>query len=383
MLSDTQALTQLIYLSDPHKDWRGKLRYIVSEMAKKFQAEDAVFFSKSQKQNEIDWENSFSLYSDKSYLREYVGYYRHLDPLYLAQFNSQPVMNVFKTDDIIPYSELMGLEYYNDFLRPQSQCKELIVRLCSSLYFFGVIAIQRSEKQPNFNNKDMLIARSLIPHLLDFFKNESLLSKTYEEHKLLQCWLESQAEGIILLDNKIQPIYCNSIAKEISILMSHDLYKSGKRVNGSDNEDFPIPREIIQDCIELKKQSQQKDSRSCPVPVNKRIINTVNGRFYAESRLNHFPYQRASNPGFTVYLRHVDDAEKINRGMTRNGCILTKRELDVIQCVTEGLTNREIAEELFISAFTVETHLKNILAKTGFRNRTQLASRIQSMNSGN
>ena len=383
MLSDTQALTQLIYLSDPYTDRRGKLTYIVSEMAKKFQSEDAVFFSQSQKQNEIDWENSFSLYSDKSYLGKYINYYRHLDPLYHIQFNRQPIMTVFKTDDIIPYSEFTKLEYYNDFLRPQNQGKELIVRLCSSSYFFGVIAFQRSERQPNFNNNDMLIAESLIPHLLDYFKNESLLSKTYEEHKLLERWLESQAEGIILLDNKIQPIYCNSIAKEISILISQDLYKPGKRVNGSDSEDFLFPSEIIQDCIELKKQTRQKDSCSRPVSVNKRIINTVNGRFYVESRLNHFPYQWASNPGFTVYLRHLDDAEKINRGMTRNECILTKRELDVIQCVTEGLTNREIAEELFISAFTVETHLKNILAKTGFRNRTQLATRIQSMNSGN
>ena len=383
MLSDTQALTQLIYLSDPYTDWRGKLRYIVSEMAKKFQAEDAVFFSQSQKQNEIDWKNSFSLYSDKSYLDKYIGYYRHLDPLYPAQFNSQPVMTVFKTDDIIPYSDLTKLEYYNDFLRPQNQGKELIVRLCSSLYFFGVIAFQRSERQPNFNNNDMLIAESLIPHLLDYFKNESLLSKTYEERKLLEYWLESQAKGIILLDNEIQPIYCNSTAKEISILISQNLYKTGKRVNGSDSEDFPIPHEIIQDCVELKKQSLQKDNCGRPVLVNKRIINTAHGRFYAESHLNHFPYQWASNPSFTVYLRHVNDAEIINQGMTRNECILTKRELDVTQCVTEGLTNREIAEKLFISEFTVETHLKNILMKTGFRNRTQLASRIQSMNSGN
>ena len=381
MLSDIRALTQLIYLSDPYTDWRGKLRYIVSEMAKKFQAKDAVFFSQNQKQNEIDWENSFSLYSDKSYLGKYVSYYRHLDPLYPAQFNSQPVMTVFKTDDIIPYSELMKLEYYNDFLRPQNQSQELIVRLCSSPYFFGVIALQRSERQPNFTNNDMLIAKSLIPHLLNIFQNESLLSKIHEEHKLLECWLESRAEGIILLDNKMQPMYCNSIAKEISILMSQNLYKSGKRVNVSDSDELPVPREIIQDCVELKKQFRQKDDYG--YPVKKRIINTVNGMFYTESHLNHFPCQWTSNPSFTVYLRRTDDTEKINQGMAHNEYILTDREVDVIQCVTEGLTNREIAEKLFISEFTVETHLKNILTKTGFRNRTQLASRIQSMNSEN
>lgn len=375
MPRDTQSLTQLIYLSDPHTDWRDKLRHIVSEMAKNFQAKDAVFFSQSQKKNEIDWENSFSLYSDKSYLGKYISYYRHLDPLYPAQFNRQPVMTVFKTDDIIPYSELIKLEYYSDFLRPQKQCKELIIRLCSSLYFFGVIALQRSEKQPNFNNNDMLMARSFIPHLLNMFQNESLLSKTYEEHKLLECWLESQAEGIILLDNKLQPIYCNSIAKEISILMAPKLYKTNKRVNGSDSDEFLLPREIIQDCVELRKQFRQKDDYIHS--IKKRIISTVSGMFYTESRLNYFFCHWASSPGFTIYLRYVNNTEEINRGIKHNEYVLTNRELGVIQCVAEGLTNREIAERLFISEFTVETHLKNILTKTGFRNRTQLASQIQ------
>jgi two-component system, NarL family, nitrate/nitrite response regulator NarL len=44
---------------------------------------------------------------------------------------------------------------------------------------------------------------------------------------------------------------------------------------------------------------------------------------------------------------------------------LTERELDIIRCIEKEMSNREIAEALFISERTVETHRKNIFRKTG------------------
>src|SRR5699024_2092493 len=52
---------------------------------------------------------------------------------------------------------------------------------------------------------------------------------------------------------------------------------------------------------------------------------------------------------------------------------LTKRELAVIKRVGEGKTNKEIAEELFLSVGTVKNHVTAILQKLHLRDRTQLA----------
>jgi non-specific serine/threonine protein kinase len=54
--------------------------------------------------------------------------------------------------------------------------------------------------------------------------------------------------------------------------------------------------------------------------------------------------------------------------------LLTARELEVARLVAMGLTNRQIAERLYLSVRTVDVHVDHILTKLSFNTRTQLAS---------
>ncbi|MGD1993577.1 MAG: LuxR C-terminal-related transcriptional regulator [Anaerolineae bacterium] len=54
---------------------------------------------------------------------------------------------------------------------------------------------------------------------------------------------------------------------------------------------------------------------------------------------------------------------------------LSERELEVLQLVAAGLTNREIAARLYLSPNTVKVHTRNIYGKLGVNNRTQAAAR--------
>jgi DNA-binding NarL/FixJ family response regulator len=52
---------------------------------------------------------------------------------------------------------------------------------------------------------------------------------------------------------------------------------------------------------------------------------------------------------------------------------LSRRELEVLAALARGLSNRELAEVLFISERTANRHLSNIFTKLGVRNRTAAA----------
>lgn len=52
--------------------------------------------------------------------------------------------------------------------------------------------------------------------------------------------------------------------------------------------------------------------------------------------------------------------------------VLTRREKEVLELIADGLTNNEIAQKLFISVTTVDTHRKNLLAKFDARNIASL-----------
>ena len=52
---------------------------------------------------------------------------------------------------------------------------------------------------------------------------------------------------------------------------------------------------------------------------------------------------------------------------------LTDRELEVLRELTGGLTNEEIAEKLNVTVFTIKRHIQNMLHKTGYKNRLDLA----------
>ena len=52
--------------------------------------------------------------------------------------------------------------------------------------------------------------------------------------------------------------------------------------------------------------------------------------------------------------------------------ILSKREAEVAMLICQGLSNKQIAEQLFVSEKTIKTHVSNILSKLDIKDRMQL-----------
>ncbi len=62
------------------------------------------------------------------------------------------------------------------------------------------------------------------------------------------------------------------------------------------------------------------------------------------------------------------------KGLLEGNDALSARERDVLQLVAKGLSNKEVADTLYVSINTVKTHLKNILDKLHLKNRSQAAA---------
>lgn len=71
----------------------------------------------------------------------------------------------------------------------------------------------------------------------------------------------------------------------------------------------------------------------------------------------------ASAPSATDPDSHVPSPEAIGD--------LSEREVEVLQLMARGMSNQEIAQELWVSATTVKTHVSHILTKLGVRDRVQ------------
>jgi len=86
-------------------------------------------------------------------------------------------------------------------------------------------------------------------------------------------------------------------------------------------------------------------------------IELVNagGSFYSEELLVHFTKKFLHN--------NQNEIEELQ---------ITKRELEVLQLVSTGLSNQEIADQLFISKRTVDGHKNSLIVKTGSKNMVDL-----------
>jgi DNA-binding NarL/FixJ family response regulator len=83
--------------------------------------------------------------------------------------------------------------------------------------------------------------------------------------------------------------------------------------------------------------------------------------------------------GATTYVRRCDrELRAAGLGATRGDSDvlgLTPQEEAVSELVARGLSNREVAAELYVSAKTVQYHLTRVYTKLGVRSRAQLAAR--------
>jgi two-component system, NarL family, nitrate/nitrite response regulator NarL len=75
---------------------------------------------------------------------------------------------------------------------------------------------------------------------------------------------------------------------------------------------------------------------------------------------------------YRAFSRLADLASANSDEVAYQPSTLTPREMEVLQLMVEGLSNKEIAERIYVSLYTVKNHVHNMLKSLGLRNRFEL-----------
>jgi DNA-binding CsgD family transcriptional regulator len=366
---DWKDIIEGIWVADSQLEPTVMRHNILHWLQKVFKIERANFFLNSNDWKSLDLTNVVSLGINPHYYNLFSHYYYRIDPFLTAL----PSRKVVATVNIIAsYSLWTKLEYYNDFLKPQNIHHELAIYLRSGRKFLGMIALFRPKEYVNFSQMELLKARILAPHFATALQNASLFSKIGEETKLLRTATEFPLLGILLLNYELRPVYWNSKAEQICLSLSHKPYGA----NGLESDGLPIPFDIQHDCSALK-EFFKRANQIAPLSRIRTMYAGGGKRFAVRTCLIQQPSQTAPTPCFLLCIEDLSETDKIREEAAKKEYHLTKREMEVCQLASQGLTNEEIARKLLISRLTTETHLKNIFEKVGVRNRVELIGRVQ------
>ena len=303
---------------------------------------------------------------DHGALHHYRRYYWQIDPFYrvFAARKPQGVLDVLTTEDVVPFRELTRTEYYNDFLKPQSIHHQMTIHLRSDKQVLGVVALFRSRRARGFSSRDKTRALAAAPFLSGALKTALASERSRALESVLPAILrESPWEGLVVLDRFLNPVYVNERAERLLSALETPDGEPGT---------ISLQKAVSGPC---KKMLAAREHHAGPLEREDRMDLGSDGPgpgIRLRLRLADDP---ESGPLFLLFLEGEERVARLEGFLRDRG--LTRREMEVVQVLARGARNAEIAEQLFISEYTVENHLKAIYRKLGVSNRTAAVHRLR------
>jgi DNA-binding CsgD family transcriptional regulator len=237
----------------------------------------------------------------------------------------------------------------------------------------GMITLWRSRKQPDYKTNDVSKAEILTRHLMLAVDNIKKISIINSLKQQLLFTNEPKNQGLLMLDHNLKPIYSDTKSREICLYLFSRIQPS---LLDLEKGEFPIPSCIVSDCYDLLNLLKAEERLA--LWPKERIILTDNGkRFRIECSLIWKDDRLITLPRFLVTLTDLTNKKRLEATLQAR-FHLSRREIDIVYCISAGMSYGEIAEELYISKLTVHTHVKNIYRKLGVKNKIELFRCVQS-----
>lgn len=265
---------------------------------------------------------------------------------------------IFRSSDIFLDEERKISDYYIKHLNPA----KMHYSIEGNIYFeenglIVGIGLHRSNENNDFSDKELEIIKLFRPHLSKVAQELCDINvNTTNLYDLPSVLTEDDKLGIYVW-NEVLELINEEIGANEFLKENNDQLKS-----------------VIKALCNNVKNSRavRMEASSVPDNVNSKIVIS-NQPYYVN-----VTYRKKDDTS-GIYIAILYDYRGIIENImssVRDVYSLTNREYDVFKCLINGMSNKEIQEELFISMPTVKKHLTNIYQKLGVEGRHQLIHSI-------
>lgn len=295
--------------------------------------------------------NPLALNISNKLCQMYTQYYFKTDIFHPINLSTQLILTkkVIAISDIMSYRQFESTDYYNDFLKKDNLYYEIALPLVIKNRLIGGIGIFRSKEEGCFKNKDIEILTYLSNYIAYYLYEHQELSQIKNENFMYKNCICQLPIGLVILDSNRSLINCNEIAKSFCMDILND-------------QSYSNPVEHVINMVLSNLNLNGINSSSC--------IYTNFEQYTFKITLSIIPnvYKGIET---CYYIHIVKDLakEKIDLLYLTQVYNLTQRELEIIELISKGLSNREISGKLYISINTVRTHIDNIFNKLNVSSR--------------
>lgn len=308
---------------------------------------------------------------DPAFPKSYADYYCDLDPTGLADFikgkglplGHSPILTVFDLREVVDYGTWVSTEFYNDFWKSGGIYHDLVAFMSSTPLARGALCLHRARQRDPFSAEEAAIMEMIAPFVGNHL--EKIVSAS-----VVSVLQTSEDKGVIVCDTRGRVLYCNELARDLcsplgqgenAPLLVEEIgnrdrspTRAADRISGASSETGTAS------FVGRALSNPEALAESCNVGVSSREVTLDHG-----------------SPGLLITLEPREGCTQHWDSPLKERFALTDREIEVLNRVMAGGTNREIAQALFIAECTVKKHIQSIAAKVGARRRTAIAHTVR------
>jgi len=322
---------------------------------------DEIFGYKYSTFNFIN--NNLELYSTKGYniadnlTKSYYDYYYKTDIFNPKnRTDLQYNKNVLAIKDIMPTSQYENTEFYSDFLKKEMLYYELALPLKINNKLVAGIGVYKTKDDKDFSDRDIAILSKLNEFISNYIWVNSEYSSIQKECQRYNKYFEEIPTGIIILNKRFSIMRYNRAAEAFA----------GNLQKG--NSPYNSIRQFI-DEIFSKYYNEINNSQTNITTHYKSYRITIMSNLIS-------PVCEGLEPFYLIFITELNGEKEETAERILKSYNLSTREAEILELVKNGLSNKEIADNLGISKYTVKAHLENIFNKLQVKNRTSAINKI-------